>query len=256
MSVDLDYIKASDGTGEAVRATVTAARSVGATTLQVDSTINFPAKFIATSGSLNLETGVLNPVGIQVFLGSVSGASLTINSFAPGYSDIGHTVGQVVLIKPATVWVDKLVEFLGVTHNTDGTINSSTVTSLAASLTTPLLGSNKEATSLKIKPRIYATTSATTLTPNLANYNQYTLSAQSANLTIANPTTGYVDGDIIILNIKDNGTSRAISYGSLYLNISGLSTLTATVAGKWHTMGLRYNAAAVKWHIISISTGA
>ena len=105
-------LSASNGDGEAVKANVTATRSIGVTTLRVDSVTNWPAEFIATSGVLNGQTGYLDPATMVVFYGHLSGANIIIDSFADGYSDIGNAVADVVVLKPTTAWVDVLVEVI------------------------------------------------------------------------------------------------------------------------------------------------
>lgn len=119
----IKYLSASNGIGEAAKATVSTARSIGATTLIVDSVSNFPAYFIATSGVLNDETGYFDPATMVVFLGHLSGANIIIDSFAPGYADIGNAALDIVVLKPTTKWVDELVAAFLVAHNDDGTLN-------------------------------------------------------------------------------------------------------------------------------------
>lgn len=101
-----DYIYASNGSGEAPRLTIIAARAPGATTLSVDATTNVPAKFVGTSGTLNTTTGLIDPATAKVFRGSIVSGAVEIDAFAPGYADEGNTVGQVVVIKPTTEWAD------------------------------------------------------------------------------------------------------------------------------------------------------
>lgn len=104
----IDYIAASNGSGEAVRAIVTTDRLISATTLIVDSVLNWPNRFVATSGTLDPLTGLLDEGTITVFKGVLTGSIITIEEFAPGYPDIGNTVGQVVVLKPSTFWADTL----------------------------------------------------------------------------------------------------------------------------------------------------
>jgi hypothetical protein len=101
-----EYIYASNGSGEAPRLTVTAARAALATTLTVDATTNLPAKFVATSGTLNTDTGLLDPATIKVFRGHIASGKIEIDQFAPGYTDTGNSVGQVVVLKPSTEWAN------------------------------------------------------------------------------------------------------------------------------------------------------
>lgn len=104
------YLKASDGNGEAVRATVVADREIGSMELNVDTTLNWPDKFIATVGTLDSTTGTFDPETVTVFYGYVTGGYLQIEGFAPGYSDIGNTENQVVVLKPTTAWADALAD--------------------------------------------------------------------------------------------------------------------------------------------------
>lgn len=104
--------------------------------------------------------------------------------------------------------------------------------------------------------RYYTTTSLATLTPNIDDYSIYELSAQAEALTVAAPTGTPIDKDILIFFIKDNGTTRAITWNASFTNISGLDSLADTVAGKWHTVGAVYNAGLTKWQIVSITTEA
>lgn len=64
----------------------------------------------------------------------------------------------------------------------------------------------------------------------------------TAALTIANPSSTPMDGAGFVLDLIDDGTSRALSWGTKYAN--RMATLpTATTAGKRHRIGVEYNAA-------------
>ena len=107
-----DYIAASDGTGEAVRAIVTTQRLIGSVTIITDSVDGWPNKFVATSGTLNVSTGLLEEGTVTVFKGHLTGSIITIDDYAPGYSDEGHEVGQVIVLKPTTLWADLVKDYL------------------------------------------------------------------------------------------------------------------------------------------------
>ncbi|MEO0075986.1 MAG: hypothetical protein ABIK31_07820, partial [candidate division WOR-3 bacterium] len=55
--------------------------------------------------------------------------------------------------------------------------------------------------------------------------------ALAANLTINNPTGSPVLGDVLVILIKDDGTSRNLTFGSGYKPM-GQALPTATTAGK------------------------
>lgn len=103
---EIEYLQASNGSGEPPRASVTVARSPGATTLTVDAVTNWPPFFVATSGVLNTETGILNPATVRVFKGHLQSGAIEIDAFAPGYVDDGNAVGDIVVLKPNTKWAD------------------------------------------------------------------------------------------------------------------------------------------------------
>lgn len=124
---DIRNLQASDGSGTAVVATVTTLRAPASTTLQVDSVSNYPAQFIAMTGTKNLVTNLIEPATMQVFFGHVDGANLEIDSFAPGYTDLGSSVGDIVIIRPVTAWADELASVLSVSHENDGTLKAGTV---------------------------------------------------------------------------------------------------------------------------------
>lgn len=105
-----EYIRGSNGDGEAVRAVVTAPRDPGDMDLIVDSVLNWPNKFIATSGVLDPETGLFDPDTVCIFFGQLTGSIINIQEFAPGYFDDGHAIGMTLVLKPTTPWADAVAE--------------------------------------------------------------------------------------------------------------------------------------------------
>ena len=86
-------------------------------------------------------------------------------------------------------------------------------------------------TNKRINKRTSTTTSTATLTPSPANYDVYTLTAQAAALTIANPTGTPVLGDTIAIYVTDDATARAISFGTQFKGF-GAALPTTTTSGK------------------------
>lgn len=122
--MDAEYLRASNGEGEPLKAVIVEDRDAGNLLINVDTVLNWPAKFIATSGSLVNDE--LDPTSTVVFYGSLSGSMVHIDSFAPGYTDKGSLEGQVVLIKPTTAWADEVAE--GLQTNADNiTANTATI---------------------------------------------------------------------------------------------------------------------------------
>ena len=110
-------------------------------------------------------------------------------------------------------------------------------------------------TNKRINPRVSSTASGSTLTPTVADFDQYACTALAANLTINAPTGTPVDGNKLIFAIKDNGTSRTLTWNADFAP-AGVAMPTSTTAGKWHYVGFIYNATAAKWHCIAATKEA
>jgi len=91
------------------------------------------------------------------------------------------------------------------------------------------------------KPKIVTAITSGTITPN-GTTDLVRPAALSADLTIANPSIAPADGAGFVVDLIDNGTSRALTWGAKYAN--RMATIpTATTAGKRHRIGFEYNAA-------------
>lgn len=111
MPLDNTYLQVSDGTGDASIMHVTANRSIGSTIIAVDTLVGVPQKFIATYGKVNAQ-GFIDPTTARTFYGKINGANLEIEGWAPGSVDNGNDEQDVVVIKPNTVWANKVVDSL------------------------------------------------------------------------------------------------------------------------------------------------
>lgn len=105
MSLDSTYLQVSDGSSDAALMHITNDRSIGSTTIEVDTVSGIPDKFIASSGTI-LPSGFIDASTIKNFYGHLDGANLEIDGFLPGSTDAGNTAGQVVAIKPNTFWAN------------------------------------------------------------------------------------------------------------------------------------------------------
>ncbi len=210
----IDLIRASNGSGDAVKATVANARVISSTTLQVDATTNWPSKFIATVGDVD-GTGAFVPATVTVFNGILSGSNIEITSFAPGYTDLGNTPGQIVVLKPTTAWANEVASTLGVAHNDDGTLKANSVTSTAladSNVTTPKIADGA-VTAAKID---YSTIPLLIMTMSPAAYY-----ASGAG-TVAKFNTTKLD--------QSNGAvSYNMSTGEMTINTAGVYLVTANM---------------------------
>jgi hypothetical protein len=100
-----------------------------------------------------------------------------------------------------------------------------------------------------ILARINSTASSATPAINTDTTDQYEITALAAAITsMTTSLTGTpIDGQTLIIRIKDNGTARAITWGANFVSSGVASLITTTLVSKTHTVGLRYDSAAAKW---------
>lgn len=91
-----------------------------------------------------------------------------------------------------------------------------------------------------------------TLTVDADATDMSVLTAQAQALTIANPTGTPTQGQKLIIRIKDNGTARAISYGTQYRAL-GNSLPSTTVISKTLYLGVIYNSTDTKWDLVAVA---
>jgi hypothetical protein len=103
-------------------------------------------------------------------------------------------------------------------------------------------------------PAIQSVTSSATVTPTFAN-DQVNITAQAVGLTLANWSGTAQDGWAIAIRIKDNGTARAISYGTQYRAI-GVTLPTTTVISKTLYICGVWNAADSKIDVLAVAQEA
>ena len=102
-------------------------------------------------------------------------------------------------------------------------------------------------------------TSTSTLTPLIADYDQYSITALAANLTIASPGTLGIGGGALphklLIRIKDNGTTRTLTWNAIFRAI-GVTLPAATTANKTMYVGAVYNSTDSKWDVIAVTIEA
>lgn len=98
------------------------------------------------------------------------------------------------------------------------------------------------------------TASSSTPTPNADATNIYTVTALAADATFGAPTGTPVDGQSLIIRIKDNGTIRNLAWNSIYREGS-IALPTTTVASETMYLQFIYNSSASKWDFIGYTPG-
>lgn len=117
---------------------------------------------------------------------------------------------------------------------------------------------NKSISSSRWTPRVISATSASSLTPSVersGGYEQYNYTALAANLTINAPTGTLTDGTELLFRIKDDGTSRTLTWNAIFVPL-GATIPTATVIGKVVMVWARYNLAQTRWEVYDVKQEA
>jgi len=104
-----------------------------------------------------------------------------------------------------------------------------------------------------VLPRVYSTTSTSSLTPDVDSYDRIDITALAANITINNHSGTPINFQQLVIRIKDDGTTRTITWGSNYQSV-GATLPTITPAGKIIYVGLIYNSNVSKWDCVAVAT--
>lgn len=104
-------------------------------------------------------------------------------------------------------------------------------------------------------PIITRIASSATPTPiistNIAVTDYLIITALATNPTIAAPTGTAYGGKMLIIRIKDNGTSRTLSFNAIYRFSTDLPAPTATTISKTFYLGFVYNSVDSKFDCLA-----
>lgn len=101
------------------------------------------------------------------------------------------------------------------------------------------------------EPSIQTVASSLNVTPDADSDDQVVITSQSSGLTIENPTGTPVQGQVLVIRVKDNGVARSITFGTQYRNLGATLPVT-TVISKLTYIVVIYNADDTKWDCISV----
>ncbi|MBA7506122.1 hypothetical protein ES706_04802 [subsurface metagenome] len=85
--------------------------------------------------------------------------------------------------------------------------------------------------------------------------NFFTLTALLSNATFVTPSGTPVNGNKLIIRVKDNGTTRTLGWDAIYRAME-FALPTDTTAGKTMYLGFIYNSADSKWDMVAINQEA
>ena len=144
------------------------------------------------------------------------------------------------------------VSQLEVGNASDTTLSRAAAGDLAVEGVSVLTTSNtKTVTNKRYQPRVYTATNNASLTPEIDTYDVFHLTAMSAATIINNHSTSTpVDGEIMEIRFLDNGTARALTWGTNYVAKAGTALPTTTTLSKNLTCLFEWNANLSKWNLM------
>lgn len=98
--------------------------------------------------------------------------------------------------------------------------------------------------------RVQSITSAASVTPDADIADLVDITALSVATAIATPSGAPQNGARLMFRIKDDGSSRALSWSGAYVS-GGLPLPSATVPGKHMHLGFLFNSNTLKWMLIA-----
>lgn len=207
----------------------------------------FQAAPVTGAGNIVLST---SPTLVNPSLGTPASVTLTNATGLPvstGISGLGTGIAAF-LATPSSANLATAV--------TDETGSGALVFGTSPTLTTPNLGTPSainltNATNVPPStPRVTATASTATLTPNANTTDVAAVTAQAVGLTIAAPTGSPIDGQQLTIRIRDNGTTRALTWNAAYVQFATGQLPVNTVVGKTIYAIFWYNAANTAWELV------
>jgi hypothetical protein len=202
------------------------------------------ATTVVTNANL---TGGVTSVGnatTVVTNANLTGVITSVGNATSIFSQTGTGTKFVVDTSPTLV-----TPVLGVATGTSLTLGGVVV---------PTISSTSTETNKRIQPRVVTTTQSATPAINTDNGDVFTITALAQAITsMTSSLTGTpVTDEKIIINITDNGTARAITWGATFA--SGAASLpTTTVVSTLLKVGFIWNAVISKWECeaTSIASG-
>jgi hypothetical protein len=145
----------------------------------------------------------------------------------------------------------------GVTATTQAAADNSTklaTTAYTDSAITAERTATRTLTGARVTARTNSVASSATPTINTDTTDEFDITALAAAVTsfTTNLSGTPVNGDRLVIRIKDNGVARAITWGASFVSSGVAALLTTTVINKTHFSLFRWDSTAAKWVCMAV----
>ncbi len=200
-----------------------------------------------TTGRINALYGSSNAITVgSVELGHATDTSITrTGAGAIAVEGVGVALNSISLPHTASQFE--------VGHASDTSITRSSAGVIAVEgVVIPSISSTNTITNKRYTPRVYTAANNASLTPEIDTYDVFHLTAMSAATTINNKSTSTpTDGELMEFRFLDNGTARALTWGTDYVAKAGVALPSTTVLSKNLYCLFEYNSNLSKFVLLS-----
>lgn len=260
------------GSGGVADASVTTVPLAATTNLPTDTGVTIVIDRVDSNGTAT-------PSLEETVVGVVSGSNLVSCVRGVEGTAQAHSAGAVVEVLVTSDGYNDIIDGILASHSQAGHLKSGAeiddtsadhqyilgVSELTAdrTVTLPLLTGNdtfvfadfiQTLTNKRISPRIVTATDDATAEINVDVTDQYQLTAV-ANATTFTTTGTPVNGQKLIIRLKDAGVAKALTWDGVFRAV-GVTLPTTTVVSKTHYIGCVYNSADSKWDVLAVATEA
>ncbi|MBT9168339.1 MAG: hypothetical protein DDT19_01684 [Syntrophomonadaceae bacterium] len=225
----------------------------GATTATSANTIN---AIVARDASGNFSAGTITAALTGTASGNlVSGGALG----TPSSGTLTNATGL-----PVAGIVASTTQALGVGTVELGNVSDTTLSRSAAGVLAvegvviPSISSTNTITNKRIEPRIVSAASYTTDTGtslDVSTTDIFVITAQAGALLFNAPGGAPVQGQRLVIRIRDNGTARALTWNAVF-RAMGTALPSTTVVNKTKYLGFFYNLTEVRWDLVAAADEA
>lgn len=174
---------------------------------------------------------------------SVSEGTLTLTNTADNYLVVARATGVISTSTATTNWTN-VADYARVYKVT-------CAGGIVTGVEDHRAGQNGVHGGLSRSPRIASTASSATPTPNADTTDIYILTTLAAGATFGAPTGSPVQGQPLIIRIKDNGAAQTLAFNAIYRAV-GPALPTTTVISKTMYIGAIYNSTDTKWDVLAV----